>query len=242
MKKTVILCLMFMLIAFVIRAEAPGVEVDKPDGTKTWYKGATKLINWSTTYGLYTPVKIRLFSADSNTKILNITNSTDNDGEFSWKIPGTIEPNCYVIRVKTTDDKYSDNSKVFKIAKGTLLKPALFKQTLEALKPDLEVKNIFKTSNCDIWVTVKNNGLIKLDKKMREKIWINGQLLSQEPTHFVIEPGHEFSHQILGCKAKFNGTTIKIFIDSDIPLNEITKSNNTLEKTLTCFQRVKEKI
>ena len=244
MKKISILCIMAIFTYSLVLAGVPEIVVDKPDGSKTWFNGQEKLIKWSKLPDLNTPVKIRLLSADGNTKILDITNNTTNDGEFLWKVPGTgsINQNCYVIRVKTIDDKYSDDSNVFKIAKGNLLDPGIFKQTLKVLKPDMEVKNIYNTANCDIWVTVKNNGLIKLNKVMREKIWINGQLLSQEQTHFVIEPGHVFSHQILGCKAKFMGTTVKIFIDSDVPLNEKTKSNNTLEKTLTCIQRVKEKI
>ncbi len=242
MKKTIFFCFILIFILSITYAEAPGVKIDSPTSTDTWYIGKKRVIKWTKSYGLTTPVKIRLYSTDGNTKIHEITNNTEIDKDFEWTIPGTISPNCYIIRVKTIDNKYWDDSKTFKIDKGILLDPGIIKQTLKAIKPDLKIKNITTSATCFIWVTVKNVGLVKIDKLIREKIWIDGNLVSQNQTHYVLAPGSEFSHQIGEFKAEHNGTKVKIFMDSDVPLYEITKSNNTLEKTLICTQRVREKI
>lgn len=237
MKKIIILISIFFISSLILVGDAPSITVDSPNSSDIWYKGNEYTISWYVNHSISADVKIRLFSADGNTKIRDITNGTDIDEGFKWKVPNDIPENCYIIRVKTIDDEYSDSSSVFSIKNKKIIK--ITKEHLIALKPDMDITNIFKDKNCAVWLTVKNSGSIKLDREMREKIWVNGVLISQHKTHFILNPGEVFSHAIPGLYAKLFGTKVKIFIDSDIPLDEITKSNNTMEKTLKCIKVIK---
>jgi len=235
MKKLIILIPIFIIASFIVFGDAPKITVDTPSGP--WYKGNPYTISWSVNHTISADVKIILYSADKLTKIRKLSNGTDIDENFPWLIPDDIPENCYTIKVRTIDMDYYAFSGVFSIKNKKKIK--IIKEYLEFLKPDLAITNIYKEKDCKIWLTVKNTGKIKIDREVREKIEVNGVLVSQEITHFILNPGKEFSHEIPGLYAKLFGTTIKIFLDPTTPLDEVTKANNTMEKTLKCIQVIK---
>ncbi len=237
MKKRIILISIFLISSLILVGDAPKITVDSPGSPDVWYKGNEYPISWSVNHSITANVKIRIYSADGKTKIRDITDSTDIDENFKWKVPDDIPENCYVIRVKTIDNDYHDDSSIFSIKNKKKIK--VIKMPLEPLKPDLAITNIFKEKDCGVWLTVKNTGKIKINQEVREKIEVNGVPVSQEKTHFNLDPGGEFSQEIPGLYAKFSGTTIKIFLDPTPPLDEVTKSNNTMKKTLKCIQVIK---
>jgi len=83
-------------------------------GTK-WCKGDTYTIQWTKAGTMGNFVKIKLRNSTSTTTILDIINSTLNDGNFSWPIPASVAPGNYRIRLITTDSQVYGDSEIFKI-------------------------------------------------------------------------------------------------------------------------------
>jgi hypothetical protein len=117
------------------------ITVTSPHSGDTWYKGDTKTITWTKTGTMDSNVKIRLRNSTSTTNILDITNSTLNDGNYSWEIPTSVAPGNYVIRVSTTDSQVYGDSDVFQIKESLIEKGfrgiTRIPQTLVSPKPDL---------------------------------------------------------------------------------------------------------
>jgi hypothetical protein len=109
---------MIFLIAVFITAMsyAASITVTNPHSGTTWHQGTTYTITWTKSGTMNANVKIRLYQG--STKVLNITNSTPNDGSYSWPIPSSLPDGSYVIRVKTLDNAVFDDSDSFNIAHG----------------------------------------------------------------------------------------------------------------------------
>jgi len=60
-------------------------------------------------------VKIRLYDKTGRTRILGIVDNTPNDGSYRWTIPGSLRSNEYVVRVKTIDNRFFDDSDSYNI-------------------------------------------------------------------------------------------------------------------------------
>ncbi len=103
-----------LLILFVSFGYAQTITVTSPGAGDTWYKGGTYMITWTHTGSMNSKVKIRLYQG--HTKILGITDSTDNNGSFVWNIPMNLAAGTYYIRVKTVDNQVFDDGQLFTIA------------------------------------------------------------------------------------------------------------------------------
>ena len=91
------------------------ITITSPKSGDIWNKGKTYLIKWTKSGTMNANVKIRLMQG--GTKILGITDSTTNDGSFSWTVPSNLPNGSYYIRVKTIDNLVYDDSDMFNIAK-----------------------------------------------------------------------------------------------------------------------------
>ncbi len=121
---------LFLLIIVTIvtmgMLSAATITVTNPHSGDTWKKGSTYNITW-TKYGRYgsmdANVKIRLYNPAGTKKILEISNSTANDGNFSWPVPNSVANGSYVVRVRTLDNAVLDDSNEFKITRPLSFKP-----------------------------------------------------------------------------------------------------------------------
>jgi hypothetical protein len=124
------------------------ITVTNPHTGDIWYKGDTKTITWTKTGTMDSNVKISLRDSTSTTNILDITNSTLNDGNFSWEIPTLVTPGNYVIRVRTMDNEVYGDSELFSIKKKFTF-PSIKKTKTQhiPLCTIKEVNPIFTTSD-----------------------------------------------------------------------------------------------
>jgi len=107
---------MFLLIAVFITSMSFGASIfiTNPHSGHIWYKGHTYTITWTKSGSMNAKVKIRLMQ--NGTKILGITDSTNNNGSYKWTVPSSIPDGKYVVRVKTIDNAVYDDGDVFTIA------------------------------------------------------------------------------------------------------------------------------
>ncbi|MDQ1355380.1 MAG: hypothetical protein QG657_5690, partial [Acidobacteriota bacterium] len=92
------------------------ITVTSPNNGETWLIGSTHEITWSST-GALGNVRIE-FSSDNGSNWTEITASTENDGVYSWTVPGISSTNC-LVRISETDGDPSDTSDaVFTIVEG----------------------------------------------------------------------------------------------------------------------------
>ncbi len=114
MKK--VFLLMLVMIVTIGMLSAATITVTKPASGETVTKGSPYTIQWTKSGAQDASVKIRLYNPAGTTKILDISNSTANDGNFSWPVPNSVANGSYVVRVKTLDNATWDDSGVFTIA------------------------------------------------------------------------------------------------------------------------------
>ena len=110
---------------------------------------------------------------------------------------------------------------------------------VQPLKRDIALFDIFldKNKNCRIWVSWQNQGNVKIDRLLREKVSVNGTLKDDSMNQVVLEPGAFFSHGVgadPGIKLSPGTWTVTATIDADNALTESNEGNNTMTKTLTC--------
>ncbi len=102
-------------IRIVITTEVPSITVTSPQASANWNIESTQNITWTKTGTQNANVKLRLLQ--NGVKILGITDSTPNDGSYSWTIPASITPaSNYVVRVKTIDNLVTDDSDLMTIS------------------------------------------------------------------------------------------------------------------------------
>ena len=106
---------MFLLFAMFIVAigYSQSITITSPHSGNCWEKGKTYTITWTKSGTMNANVKIRLYQG--GTKILAITDSTPNNGSYSWTVPATVADGSYYIRVKTIDNAVYDDSDTFQI-------------------------------------------------------------------------------------------------------------------------------
>ena len=102
------------------------ITITNPHSGDKWVKGNSYTIKWTKAGNMNSYVKIRLYQG--STKILGITDKTENDGSYQWTVPSSVTNGQYIIRVKTIDNKVYDDSDVFTISNSassplTLLSP-----------------------------------------------------------------------------------------------------------------------
>lgn len=151
MKRIFLFYISVLLCSILLTAQS--VTVSVPNGGESWLVGSTHNITW-TSSGIApgTKVKIRLMKGHGGMEdvVLSITNSTDNDGSYSWSIPASVSPGSYLIRIKTVDNAVYDDGELFTLApaSGTaaiaVKTPAnlkkMVKYTVEIIKPKAGTK------------------------------------------------------------------------------------------------------
>ena len=119
-KKVVFLFFIFMLIGLGL-VYSQTITVTNPAAGIVWCKGQSYNITWTKTGTMPNFVKIWLRNPASTQTILEISAKTDNDGSFSWPVPGTIANGNYRIRVVTGGGTIWGDSPVFTIKKCKLV-------------------------------------------------------------------------------------------------------------------------
>ena len=120
-KIKILLILLFFISVFSF---AQTIRVTSPNSRDTWYKGKTYTITWTKTGSMNTKVKIRLMQKGK--KVLGITDSTPNDGSYSWTVPTNLASGTYYIRVKTVDNGVYDDGEKFAIISVSSKKANIF--------------------------------------------------------------------------------------------------------------------
>lgn len=82
--------------------------LETPNGGESWLEGTTHLIRW-TTQGLVDSVTLE-YTLNSGENWVLITNSTKNDGSYSWELPYTSSSMCFVRISDHEDNQPSDLS------------------------------------------------------------------------------------------------------------------------------------
>lgn len=85
----------------------PTISIVSPNGGESWKVGSSHEITWTST-GTVGNVKVQ-YSSDGGSNFTTITNSTGNDGSFSWTIPNSISSNC-LVKISETDGSPKDTS------------------------------------------------------------------------------------------------------------------------------------
>ena len=92
-----------------------GITVDMPESGDTLVKGSSVNITWKKVGSQNASAKIRLYQG--SVKVVAITDSTPNDGSYTWTVPDTVpDAEDYFIRVATIDSRYYDDTDLLKVA------------------------------------------------------------------------------------------------------------------------------
>jgi hypothetical protein len=98
----------------LFKITGPSITVTSPNASSIWQRGTTQTIVWTTLGSQAALVNIKLYR--NNVFQRNIGLKKPNNGAFDWAIPADLKPQTgYVVRVKTTDGKVSDDSEPFKV-------------------------------------------------------------------------------------------------------------------------------
>ena len=95
------------------------IVVTNPGAGLVLYHNNTCSITWTASGDMDHRVKLRLWRTmgGSSEKVLDIIDSTANDGSYDWPVPGTVAAGAnYFIRVRTVDDAVGDDGDLFSIA------------------------------------------------------------------------------------------------------------------------------
>ncbi len=96
------------------KVPSPSISILTPAPGQIWNKNATYAITWTITGLMDEYVKILLMQGE--TQVLEIINSTENDGLYDWTIPITVQNGEYSISVQTVDNQISGLSELFFIS------------------------------------------------------------------------------------------------------------------------------
>jgi len=232
MKKNIFITLIVILTGMM---SAQSLNVTRPSAADHWRAGSSKNITWNTTAPPERFVKIRLYN-EAGVRTISITDRTENDGSFRWRIPATLSPGTYVVRVREVRNNFSDDSAPFRILEARTLIVATEMNYETKFKKDIEVADIWVKDNCKIWVKYKNNGVLKIDHVFKTEIWVNGIMVENAGHHIIINPGLWFQHEIsvAGNASRFVAKKIKVVVDTENTYKESNESNNVLEKKVKC--------
>ncbi len=78
----------------IVAPTTSSLTITSPNGGEEWEVGSTHDITWTST-GTVGNVRIR-YSTDGGSNWIIVTNSTPNDGSFSWTVPNTPSTNCLI--------------------------------------------------------------------------------------------------------------------------------------------------
>jgi hypothetical protein len=93
----------------------PSLVVTSPNGGENWCGGKSQEITWNSEGFFGYSVKID-YSTNAGTSWLPIVDSTQNDGTYTWTVPGTLSDSCLVkVSDPQDDDPYDESDGFFTI-------------------------------------------------------------------------------------------------------------------------------
>lgn len=109
----------------------------------------------------------------------------------------------------------------------------------EKIVVDIEMTDVW-ADDCRVWFRVTNKGNVKIDKLLREQVWVDDGLKDDTQMHYVLEPGAVFAHGVAadpGLKIAGANRRVRAIVDVNGALNEpaARKGNNSKEVTLSCL-------
>jgi hypothetical protein len=198
-------------------------------------KDNTKTITWTKTGSQDANVKIRLYDSTGTTKILDITNSTANNGEFSWLIPSSLADGNYIVRVKTVDNAVWDDSPIFKITSNLNFEIPV---TMYVMR-DFVIKDIFYVFNYGGQLAVRLECLTSRfsgELKFRLRYRLHGHNVTKIITkRVVIQPGlvkTVLLQPFASNRVPFDGMNVSVMVDPDNDIKETNERNNRMSKRI----------
>ncbi len=122
-RKFTMIFILFLFLAGIALSQS--ITVTSPHSGNIWYRGSSYTITWTHTGNMNEYVKIRLYQGDK--KILEIVNSTSNNGSYRWRVPESLQEGEYYVRVKTVDNAVYDDGEIFKIMENSSQSPSYIK-------------------------------------------------------------------------------------------------------------------
>jgi C1A family cysteine protease len=102
----------------------PSLTVTSPSSGEIWYPGETRTIAWNVMGTVAPKVTIQLLRG--STVVKTVAQGIPNSGSYIWKIPVSLSPRNYCLKIKTTDGAATGTSAEFWIDAPTMtiLSPA----------------------------------------------------------------------------------------------------------------------
>jgi len=97
-------------------SSTPVITVTSPVSGNNWVTGTTHEITWNRSGTMPDTVKITLYDSTGTNLVETMTMNTPNDGSYNWTVPASVSAGNYVVRVKTTDNAYTDDSDVLSVS------------------------------------------------------------------------------------------------------------------------------
>ncbi len=217
----------------------PAITVTNPHSGDIWYKGGSHhyTIRWTKSGSMNANVKIRLYQGDS--RVLAITDSTPNDGEYEWSIPESVDEGTYKIRVKTIDNAVSDDGENFEIREESGTMPGTIYPPFSRAR-DFEIKHISYLVRRGTYLVVhlKNyHNSYDGDLKFRVNVVDNKSHTGSTryfTKHVRINAGEEKEIYLNMSLGVFSlcGKEVTVTVDPDNTIPETKEDNNTLMRVI----------
>lgn len=94
------------------------ITLTQPNTDVTWKPGETRLILWTHTSPMHNRVSIRLYPNQGGLANHSIIDSTENDGSYSWTIPGNVPSGAYQLAIRTADYQVTGEGPIVRIESG----------------------------------------------------------------------------------------------------------------------------
>jgi hypothetical protein len=150
------------------------ITVTSPTAGNDWVLGTTHTITWTKSGTMPANVAVRLRRAgapEAELAVVNITDSTANDGSLSWPIPASVPAGDYFIRVRTSSPDVIGDSAVFSLTNFTIAEIVIIPDLRIIPRSDLELAGVgVEYDGTRIVAWVRNNGpdaLANRDVKFR---------------------------------------------------------------------------
>lgn len=147
-----------------------------------------------------------------------------------WELgeTGKLYSNYWQVLHVLSPQKISSNEAVFTLdCRG---------QVFSVPYKDIDVSDIFLDKSCRLWIKHTNRGTEALKVMVREKVWIDNKLVENVSETIMLEPGTEVQHKVGGEPGYmvFYNANVKVEIDADNVINELSEKNNVLEVRVFC--------
>jgi hypothetical protein len=169
--------LLFLIAPMLMAGEPqPRLTIYSPKAGSAWVSGRSYKLQWTKTGAMKSEVMLVLYSGD--VKIASISEKIENSGNFNWKIPESIKPGSYSIRMETTDHAVRAASGTFRI----VLLP-------KTPRPGLEKPGMLPHAAGDILkLPLMPSNLVKPDFSKMEFEFVESHVYSdKQPPWFILK-------------------------------------------------------